>query len=68
MLRELPHHREVFPMERAKWKKILESASIVLILAGVVGLIQPIHITIFRWGFNVLYGALVLYILFSHFK
>ena len=55
-------------MERAKWKRILESASIVLILAGVVGLIQPIHITVFRWGFNVLYGALILYMLFSHFK
>ncbi len=55
-------------MERAKWKRFLESASIILILAGVVGLIQPINIAVFRWGFNVLYGALILYMLFSHFK
>jgi hypothetical protein len=39
----------------------------VLILAGIVGLIQPINLSVFRLGFNVLWIGLVAYMIFSHF-
>ncbi len=50
-----------------KLKKIFEPIAIVLILGGIVGLVQPIQIAVFRWGFNVLWIGLVAYMLFSHF-
>lgn len=48
-------------------RKIFEPISIFLIIAGIIGLIQPIKIGLYRWGFNVLWVGLVVYILFSHF-
>jgi hypothetical protein len=50
-----------------KLRKVFEPIAIIVIIAGIVGLIQPIHIGIFRWGFNVLWGGLVVYMLVSHF-
>lgn len=50
-----------------KLRKVFEPIAIVLIIAGIIGLIQPIQIDVFRWGFNVLWGALVAYMIFSHF-
>ncbi len=50
-----------------KLKKVFEPIAIILILAGIVSLIQPIQIEVFRWGFNVLWAGLVAYMLFSHF-
>jgi hypothetical protein len=55
-------------MVMRKLAKVFEPLAIILILAGIVGLIQPINVEIFRWGFNVLWGGLVLFMLFSHFK
>lgn len=51
-----------------KFKRIFEPIAIVCIIAGIIGLIQPIHVEIFRLGFNVLWVGLVLYMIFSHFK
>ena len=48
-------------------RKVFEPISIVMMLAGVVGLIQPFHIEVFRWGFNVLWMGLVMFMIFSHF-
>ncbi len=50
-----------------KLKKIFEPVAMILILAGIVGLIQPIQIEVFRWGFNVLWVGLLAYMVFSHF-
>jgi len=58
-----------------KLKKIFEPISMIMIIIGIIGLIQPIgigifrlgFIGIFRLGFNVLWVGLVAYILFSHF-
>jgi len=55
-------------MVMRKLARIFEPFAIILILAGIIGLIQPIHVEIFRWGFNVLWIGLVLFMLFSHFK
>ena len=50
-----------------KLKKIFVPISMVMILVGIIGLIQPVQMEIFRWGFNVLWVGLVAYIIFSHF-
>jgi len=50
-----------------KLKKIFEPISMIMIIIGIIGLIQPIGIGIFRLGFNILWVGLVAYILFSHF-
>ena len=55
-------------MVMRKLARFLEPLAIILILAGIIGLIQPIHVEVFRWGFNVLWGGLVLFMIFSHFK
>jgi hypothetical protein len=55
-------------MVTGKLKKIFEPVAMVLIIIGIIGLIQPIKIEAFRWGFNVLWVGLVLYMIFSHFK
>lgn len=55
-------------MLTSKLKKIFEPLAIAFILLGIVGLTQPIQIEIFRWGFNVLWIGLVMYMIFSHFK
>jgi hypothetical protein len=48
-------------------RRVFEPIAIVMMLAGIVGLIQPFHIELFRWGFNVLWIGLVGYMIFSHF-
>jgi len=50
-----------------KLRKVFEPIAIIVIIAGIIGLIQPINIGIFRWGFNILWGGLVVYMLVSHF-
>ncbi len=50
-----------------KLRKVFEPLAIILIIAGIIGMIQPIALPMFRWGFNVLWGGLVVYMLFSHF-
>jgi hypothetical protein len=50
-----------------KLSKVFVPISMILILGGIVGLIQPIDMAIFRWGFNVLWVGLAAYMLFSHF-
>ena len=48
-------------------RKVFEPISIAMMLIGIVGLIQPFHIELFRWGFNMLWSGLVAYMIFSHF-
>jgi uncharacterized membrane protein YccC len=48
-------------------RKVFEPISIVMMLVGVVGLIQPFHIELFRWGFNTLGIGLIMFMIFSHF-
>jgi hypothetical protein len=50
-----------------KLRKVFEPVAMILILAGILGMVQPVDIGIFRWGFNVLWIGLVAYMLFSHF-
>jgi hypothetical protein len=50
-----------------KLRKIFVPIAMILILGGIIGLIQPVQMEIFRWGFNVLWVGLVAYIIFSHF-
>jgi hypothetical protein len=50
-----------------KLRKIFVPISMVMILGGIIALIQPVQLEIFRWGFNVLWVGLVAYIIFSHF-
>ena len=50
-----------------KLRKVFEPIAIILIIAGIIGMIQPIQLPIFRWGFNTLWIGLVCYMLFSHF-
>ena len=50
-----------------KLRKVFEPIAMILILIGIVGLIQPIGIGVFRWGFNILWMGLVAYMTFSHF-
>ena len=54
-------------MVMRKLAKIFEPVAMILILVGIVGMIQPINVGIFRWGFNVLWIGLAAYMLFSHF-
>ena len=55
-------------MVMRKLARIFEPVAIILILGGIVGLIQPFHVEIYRWGFNVLWIGLASFILFSHFN
>jgi hypothetical protein len=48
-------------------RKVFEPIAIFMIIVGIIGLIQPLKIGLYRWGFNVLWVGLVVYILFSHF-
>ena len=48
-------------------RRVFEPIAIVMMLAGIVGLVQPFHIELFRWGFNALWVGLVSYMIFSHF-
>jgi hypothetical protein len=42
-----------------KLRKVFEPVAMILILAGIIGMIQPIALPIFRWGFNILWMGLV---------
>jgi hypothetical protein len=55
------------PMVLRMLRKVFEPISIAMMLIGIVGLIQPFHIELFRWGFNALWSGLVAYMIFSHF-
>jgi hypothetical protein len=61
------HIARIIKMVLRKLKRIFEPLAIILILAGIFGLIQPFQLGIFRWGFNILWIGLVSYMLFSHF-
>lgn len=50
-----------------KLRKVFEPIAIILIIIGIIGMIQPIGLPIFRWGFNILWIGLVCFMLFSHF-
>ncbi len=48
-------------------RRIFEPVAIAAMLIGILGLVQPFHIELFRWGFNLLWSGLVAYMIFSHF-
>ncbi len=50
-----------------KLRRIFEPVAIILIIGGIIGLIQPLNLGAYRWGFNILWAGLVAYMLFSHF-
>lgn len=48
--------------------KTIESVIIVGIVAGVLGMFQPWAFVLFRWGFHLLLGATIAFIVWSHIR
>ena len=47
---------------------ISSMVAIAMIILGIICMIQPIKLDIFRWGFNIVWIGLIIYIIFSHIK